>query len=147
MSLLKFFKKEKPNEKVEKSVKKAAVEKEKKAIEKKPEPVLDTAKKTEIKKKKNLGAYKNVIRPLVTEKSATMASVDKYVFVVKNYMNKIEVRKAIKDMYGVLPVRVNMVFVSGKNVRHGRSSGKTKDWKKAIVSLKKGDKIEVYEGV
>jgi large subunit ribosomal protein L23 len=62
-------------------------------------------------------------------------------------MNKVEVKKAIRVIYKVDPVSVNIANFSGKKVRYGRRSGKTKDWKKAIVTLKSGDKIQVYEGV
>jgi large subunit ribosomal protein L23 len=50
-------------------------------------------------------------------------------------------------MYGMIPVEVNMQVVEGKSKRFGRTTGKRKDWKKAIVTLPEGKKIEVYEGV
>ena len=62
-------------------------------------------------------------------------------------MNKVEVKKAIRTIYNVEPIKVNIANFSGKSVRYGRIKGKTKNWKKAIVTLKQGDKIEVYEGV
>ena len=88
-----------------------------------------------------------LIKPLVTEKAAEFSAVGKYIFVVNPKMNKVEVKKAVRQIYGVDPIRVNMTNVRGRQVRYGRVAGKTKSWKKAIVTLKAGDKIEIYEGV
>ena len=62
-------------------------------------------------------------------------------------MNKVEIKKAIRTIYNVDPIKINVSNFSGKQVRYGRMSGKMKDWKKAVVTLKAGEKIEVYEGV
>ncbi|MBT5808068.1 50S ribosomal protein L23 [Candidatus Uhrbacteria bacterium] len=88
-----------------------------------------------------------IVKPLVTEKSAVLASANQYVFVVSKSANKVQVRSAIKAMYGIMPTRVNMQNVNGKRVRFGRVRGKRKDWKKAIVTLPEGKTINVYEGV
>ncbi|OGY45565.1 MAG: 50S ribosomal protein L23 [Candidatus Buchananbacteria bacterium RIFCSPHIGHO2_02_FULL_38_8] len=88
-----------------------------------------------------------MIKPLVTEKAADLGALGKYVFAIDPKMNKIEVKKAIRSIYKVDPVQVNILNFSGKYVRYGRVWGKTKNWKKAVVTLKPGDKIEVYEGV
>ena len=74
------------------------------------------------------------------------------VFVVKEKIywttaNKIEITKAIQSLYGVNPVKVNIIKVGGKAVNFGRVSGKRKNFKKAIVTLRKGERIEVFEGV
>jgi len=61
--------------------------------------------------------------------------------------NKIEVAKAVKEIYGVKPVRVNMIKMAGKQARYGRISGRRKDWKKAIITLPSGQTIKIYEGV
>ena len=86
-------------------------------------------------------------RPLVTEKAAGMATDGKYTFVVRNNANKIEINQAIRAMYGVTPVSVNVQNVHGKRLRFGRSRGKRSSWRKAIVTLPKGKTIDVYEGV
>lgn len=86
-------------------------------------------------------------RPLVTEKSAQMASQGQYAFEVERHANKIQVRDAIRSMYGITPTSVNMLTQEGKKVRSGRTRGQRKGWKKAIVTLPKGKTIEVYEGV
>ena len=62
-------------------------------------------------------------------------------------VNKIEIKKAIQAVYGVMPLKVNISNLSGKKIRLGRVQGVTKNKKKAIVTLKAGDKIQVYEGV
>lgn len=92
-------------------------------------------------------AYKVLIRPFVTEKSTYLASQGKYVFEVAGSANKIQIAQAITDLYGVTPVGVNVVRVRGKVVAYGRSLGKRKDIKKAIVTLPQGKTIEVFEGV
>ncbi len=88
-----------------------------------------------------------IIKPLVTEKTAILASSGKYVFVVRSDAGRIEIKNAIKKMFGVSPISVNIQNVKGKSVRFGRRIGRRSDWKKAIVSLKEGETINVYEGV
>ena len=73
--------------------------------------------------------------------------MNKYFFEVAKNANKIEVAKAIQEIYGVKPVSVNIIRMQGKKVGQGRTRGKRKDWKKAIITLKKGESIKVYEGV
>jgi large subunit ribosomal protein L23 len=88
-----------------------------------------------------------VVRPLVTEKTAVLASQNTYVFVVSNKANKVSIATAIKGMYGIRPTSVNIQNVRGKRVRFGKIKGRRKGWKKAIVTLPKGKTIDVYEGV
>jgi large subunit ribosomal protein L23 len=88
-----------------------------------------------------------IVRPLVSEKSASLSGDNTYVFVVDKKANRIQVRTAIKQMYGIMPVRVNIVNVPGKWVRFGRSQGKRADWKKALVTLPEGKTINIHEGV
>jgi len=90
---------------------------------------------------------KILLKPLVTEKAADLGEENKYVFVVAKDANKIEIAKAMQSIYGVKPVKVNVVSMQGKKVRYGRVTGRTKDWKKAVITLKQNEKIEVYEGV
>jgi len=98
-------------------------------------------------KGKTAQAYRIIIKPLITEKATYLNAINKYAFSIDPKMNKVEVKKAIRTIYKVNPVAVNIANFYGKNVRSGRSQGQTKSWKKAIVTLKPGDKIEVYEGV
>ncbi len=88
-----------------------------------------------------------ILAPLVTEKSAHLASQSQYVFRVDVKANKIQISQIIRAMYGVTPTSVNIQNIDGKKVRYGRTKGKRNNWKKAIVSLPKGKTIEVYEGV
>ncbi|MDO8592595.1 MAG: 50S ribosomal protein L23 [bacterium] len=100
-----------------------------------------------VKKAAYGNAYKILAKPLVTEKVSNLGVLNKYVFAVSAYANKIEVAKAVKEVYGVKPVSVNIIKMQGKIARYGRISGRRKDWKKAIVTLPKGETIKVYEGV
>ncbi|RLC38333.1 50S ribosomal protein L23 [Candidatus Falkowbacteria bacterium] len=92
-------------------------------------------------------AYRVIIRPLVTEKAANLGSENKYVFAVNIKANKIEIAKAINEIYGIKPVGINIISIKGKKVRYGRTIGQRKNWKKAIVTLAAGKTIKVYEGV
>jgi large subunit ribosomal protein L23 len=88
-----------------------------------------------------------ILAPLVTEKAASLAHGGQYVFEVAKDATRIDVRSAIKSMYGVTPVSVNIQRVRGKVVRFGGREGQRQTWKKAIVTLPKGKTIDVYEGV
>ncbi len=88
-----------------------------------------------------------IIKPYITEKSAFLAHDNQYVFIVNRGAGRIQVRNAIKAMYGIAPTNVNIQNYYGKRVRFGRIRGKQSNWKKAIVTLPKGSKIDVYEGV
>jgi len=92
-------------------------------------------------------ASRLLVRPLVTEKATTLAASSKYVFVVDKKANKISVTKAIESVYGVKATDVNIINMKGKRVARGKIKGKRKDWKKAIVTLAKGETIAIYEGV
>lgn len=118
------------------------------AIAKVTPGIKEKAVKTTRKSKADTkNAYKVLIKPLITEKASALAILNKYCFEVAKDTNKIEVKKAIKSLYGMEPIDVNIINMRGKRVRYGRVTGKKKNWKKAIVSLKQGDKIELYEGV
>ena len=86
-----------------------------------------------------------IIRPLITEKSTTLMAEGKYVFEVAKAANKIEIAKAISQIFNVKVVSVNTVNVEGKVKRMGRSIGKRSDFKKAIVKLAAGETIEFFE--
>lgn len=106
-----------------------------------------TVKQKDIKIKGSGNAYKILVKPLITEKAANLGSENKYVFEVNVSSNKIEIAKAINEVYGVKPISVNIVNVGGKKVRYGRHFGKRKDTKKAIITLAAGKTIKIYEGV
>jgi large subunit ribosomal protein L23 len=83
-----------------------------------------------------------LIQPRISEKAGKMAEMNKYVFLVASQTNKVEVKKAVEAAYKVKVTRVNVIRNEGKVRNFGRTKGKTADFKKAIVTLKKGDKIE-----
>ena len=86
-----------------------------------------------------------IIRPLITEKSTTLMAEGKYVFEVAKSANKIEIAKAISQIFKVKVASVNTINVEGKVKRMGRSVGKRSDYKKAIVKLAAGETIEFFE--
>lgn len=90
---------------------------------------------------------KIILRPLITEKSTYQKEEgNQYVFVVDRNSNKIEIRSAVEQLFKVKVNNVRTVNVLGKIKRLGRRYGKRPDWKKAIVTLRKGDRIDFFEG-
>ena len=92
-------------------------------------------------------AYRVLVKPIITEKGTGLATIAKYLFAVELGANKIEVAKAIEELYGVKPEKVNIIRMEGKTKVRGRVIGKRKDWKKAVITLPAGKTINVYEGV
>ncbi|MEI6862904.1 MAG: 50S ribosomal protein L23 [Candidatus Omnitrophota bacterium] len=78
-----------------------------------------------------------------TEKGSMMMAANKYLFWADKSSNKIEIKKAIEDIYKVKVSEVNTVMMRGKSKRVRYAVGKTPDWKKAIVTLKEGQKIDI----
>ena len=103
-------------------------------------------KKPEIKgpKKKVVGeAYKVLVSPHITEKATKLSEENKYVFKVFQKANKIEIKKAINGLYGVEVLDIKIINVPRRRKRLGRQLGWKKGYKKAIVKIKKGQKIEI----
>jgi large subunit ribosomal protein L23 len=92
-------------------------------------------------------SYDIIIKPIVTEKSMMAMEENKYTFKVRKDSNKTEIKKAIEELFNVDVVKVNTMNVKGKVKRLGRNEGKRADWKKAIVKLAPGSKIELFEGM
>jgi large subunit ribosomal protein L23 len=88
-----------------------------------------------------------LVRPLITEKAAHLNESNKYAFVVKLNANKILIAKEVAAIYGVKVEGVNLIRMKGKKVAKGKIKGKRSDFKKAIVTLAKGQTIKLYEGV
>ena len=86
-----------------------------------------------------------LIRPLITERTTQLMAEGKYDFVVAKAANKIEIGKAVAEVFKVKVDSVNTVNVTGKVKRMGRSVGKRSDYKKAIVKLAAGESIEFFE--
>ena len=87
-------------------------------------------------------------RPLVlTEKGNTLRETEnQYLFEVDMKANKVEIRRAIQTLFSVKVEKVHTLIMPGKHRRMGRGYARTQTWKKAIVSLKEGEKIEMFEG-
>ena len=88
-----------------------------------------------------------IVRPVVTEKTTDMGENDKYVFEVASEANKAEVKQAVEKFFGVKVVDVHTLNMKGKPKRLGRYMGRRKDWKKAIVTVQSGDKIDLFDVV
>ena len=86
-------------------------------------------------------------RPIITEKSTGLQAQGKYTFEVMGDANKQQITQAVEQAFKVEVAKVNVMTVSGKWRGAGRRRGKTSDWKKAVVTLKPGQKIEFFEGV
>jgi len=82
-------------------------------------------------------------KPIVAEKATALAKLGKYVFMVRRDAKKPEVKKAIKEIYKVDPISVNIVNRHPKRKGRGNLKGRQVGYKKAIVTLKKGQKIEI----
>ena len=91
--------------------------------------------------------YEVLRRPLITEKNAALQVENKYAFEVAGEANKLQIKQAVEKAFKVKVTTVNVITVPGKTRRIGRRQVLTQPWKKAIVTLKPGDKIGLFEGV
>lgn len=89
-----------------------------------------------------IGMPMALMGPRISEKAGKLAESGKYVFNVVKHSNKVEIKKAVERAYQVNVVLVNILNTKGKTRNYGRTSGRTSGFKKAIVTLKKGQKIE-----
>ena len=89
-----------------------------------------------------------IIKPIITEASMMGIVSKKYTFKVATDANKVEIARAVEDLFGVKVAKVNTVTVNGKMRRYGRFEGYTASWKKAIVTLTEDSKtIEFFDGM
>ena len=86
-----------------------------------------------------------ILKPVISEKTTALMGINKYVFRVSMKANKLMVTRAVKELFGVQPEKVNVMTVRGKDRRLRFRTGKRSAWKKAIVTLKAGEKIELFE--
>ncbi len=136
MALLDIFKKKKkPEKKVER--KKAPEKAPKKPVSKKP------AAPAKQKKSSFFDSYKILVRPHVTEKATDLVGKNQYVFEVFPEAGKQEIKKAVEGVYGVDVESVKTVNIPAKKRRLGRIEGFRKGYKKAVVKVKEGQKIEI----
>jgi len=92
--------------------------------------------------------YQIIKEPLSTEKTTMQKSdLNKISFKVQKRANKVEIRRAVEAIFNVKVLNIRTINVKGKKRRVGRSVGKTSDWKKAIVTLKPGQNMDIFEGV
>ncbi|WP_418743314.1 50S ribosomal protein L23 [Dialister invisus] len=87
-----------------------------------------------------------LVRPIVTEKSTALMEQGKYTFRVPLAATKIQIRQAVEQIFKVKVQAVNTMRYEGKLKRMGRTQGRRSDWKKAVVTLKPGEAIELFEG-
>jgi large subunit ribosomal protein L23 len=86
-------------------------------------------------------------KPLVTEKNTALQAQGKYAFKVDDDANKVQVKQAVEKAFKVTVISVNVMTVRGKEKKVGRKQVAGSSWKKAVVTLKAGDKIQIFEGV
>ncbi|MGN0526200.1 MAG: 50S ribosomal protein L23 [Acutalibacteraceae bacterium] len=89
-----------------------------------------------------------IIKPIITEESMMGVASKKYTFKVADDANKVEIAKAVEELFGVKVAKVNTITVNGKMRRYGRFEGYKASWKKAIVTLTEDSKtIEFFDGM
>ena len=93
-----------------------------------------------------MDASQVIIRPVVSEKSFVQAEIGKYTFRVHSDAHKTQIRQAVEQLFDVKVVAVNILKVQAKPKRRGLIKGTRPGWKKAVVQLKPGDTIEIFEG-
>ncbi len=91
--------------------------------------------------------YEVLRRPLITEKNTMLQAQGKYAFEIARESNKQQIKQAVERAFKVKVLAVNVMTVPGKTRRVGRRQVLTQSWKKAIVTLKPGDRIELFEGI
>lgn len=100
----------------------------------------------ETSKKLNVGtSYKVLVEPWITEAATLMAEMNKYVFKVNPKASKNQIKKAIEEVYGVKVEKINTVTIPRKKRVRGRTEGWKPGHKKAVVTIKEGDKIDLFE--
>ena len=89
--------------------------------------------------------YDVLIKPIITEKSSGLMSEGKYTFRVIKNANKIDIKYAVETIFNVNVTEVRTMNMPGKKKRQGKTEGMTSEWKKAIVTLKSGQSIPIFE--
>jgi large subunit ribosomal protein L23 len=85
-----------------------------------------------------------ILRPIISERSYDLLEDNRYTFEVAKKANKVEIGQAVEEIFDVTVLKVNTMNVSGKPKRVRYAKGYTRSWKKAIITLKAGDKIEAF---
>jgi len=146
MALLDFLKRKKELEKVKKPVKKSG----KVSVNKSEESTIEKSEKVEekietVKTGKSKGFSYNIIKePHISEKATDLAEKNKYTFKVYANSNKPEIKKSVEGIYGVNVLDVNIIKAPHKKRRLGKTQGFKKGFIKAVVTIKEGQKIEIF---
>lgn len=150
MAILDIFKKKKEKkEEITKPVKEVKPKKEvvkpaeKREEVKEEKPKMEVISDRKIKEKKAGESYRVLKFPHITEKATALSEKNQYTFKILPKTNKAEIKRAIENLYGVNVLSVKIIKVPRKKRRLGRISGFRKGYKKAIVGIEKGQKIEV----
>ena len=88
-----------------------------------------------------------LIRPVVSEKSYVLATADKYTFRVHKDAHKTQIKQAVEALFSVTVVEVRTSAVPSKPKRRGLTSGRTREWKKAVVQVRAGQTIPIFQGL
>ena len=88
-----------------------------------------------------------IIRPIVSEKTYVLAEVGKYTFRVHERAHKTQIRQAIEQLFDVGVVEVRTAMVKSKPKRRGQTFGRTRRWKKAVVQVREGETIPIFQGL
>ena len=94
-----------------------------------------------------MDATQVIIRPVVSEKSYVLATADKYTFRVHPDAHKTQIKQAVEELFDVTVIDVATMSVKGKPKRRGYTSGRTRAWKKAVVQVRPGDNIPIFQGL
>jgi large subunit ribosomal protein L23 len=94
-----------------------------------------------------MNATQVIIRPVVSEKSYVLAAADKYTFRVHANAHKVQIRQAIEELFEVTVVSVHTMSVKSKPKRRGVTAGRSRSWKKAVVQVRPGDSIPIFQGL
>jgi large subunit ribosomal protein L23 len=94
-----------------------------------------------------MDASQVIIRPVVSEKSYVLAANDMYTFRVHPDAHKTQIRQAVEQLFDVKVVEVRTMSVKSKPKRRGLTSGRTRAWKKAVVQVRSGDTIPIFQGL
>jgi len=142
MAILDFLKNNNDVEKAKSTKKPAKVSAVKKAESK--EKLESAPVKASVDKTRNTKfSYEAIKQPHISEKASYLAEKDQYVFEILPNYNKNEVRKSVEGIYGVNVLSVNIIKIPAKKRRLGKTQGFRKAYKKAIVTIKEGQKIEI----
>jgi large subunit ribosomal protein L23 len=94
-----------------------------------------------------MDASQVIIRPVVSEKSYVLATADKYTFRVNPKAHKTQIKQAVEELFDVKVLEVRTLSVKSKPKRRGYTAGRTRAWKKAVVQVRPGDTIPIFQGL